>query len=169
MTLYTLAFYFFSAVCVGAGLAILFSGNVFKSALYLLLVLMSLAALYILTFAEFLAVSQILIYAGGILVVILFGIMLTTKSTGKSLQVKHGNIAGGILAAVVLLALLGHLISSWSLPGEYETSSLIGTIPAFGTALMSSHVLPFEVSGILLLMALTGAAVITSSVPTKEK
>lgn len=160
MNLLPVLFYFFIALAALSAAGILFSRNVFKSTLYLLTCLLSIAALYVFSLAEFLAVAQILVYAGGIVVLIIFGVMLTTKIAGQALVVKNARIVAGIIAALSFFSLLianmpnaDHSIDATSGPVDTET---------IGLAIFSRHVLPFEIAGVLLLMALVGAAVVTS-------
>lgn len=164
MSVVGILFYFFILIAGGAALAILFSRNVFQSAIYLLLCLLSVAALYVLAFAEFLAVTQILIYAGGITVIIIFGIMLTTRISGKPLVVTHTHVLSGALAAIAFFVIL---IRSY--PGIRWTNgtSAPSTISETGLQIFSLYSLPFEVAGILLLVALIGAAVVTSHLKSK--
>lgn len=157
-------FYFFIAMASLGAVAIVFSRNVFKSALYLLATLISIAALYVLSYAEFLAVAQVLIYAGGITVVIIFAIMLTTRISGTPLVVTNTHIFSGGLAATTLFVLLIKYLSVFapvdnSLPPE--------NISAIAVQIFSIYSLPFEVAGLLLLIALIGAAVITSQIKSK--
>lgn len=164
MTATEILFYFFMLLAVLSAGAIVFSRNVFKSALLLLISLLSIAALYALSMAEFLAVTQILIYAGGILVIIIFGIMLTTKISGRPLVVENTNIFSGALASVALLILLFRFLPpapvSAPEPGARDVS-------AVALSIFSDYTLPFEIAGILLLIALVGAAVITSHLKSK--
>lgn len=152
-------FYFFLAVAAVGAIAIVFSRNVFKSALYLLVTLISIAALYVLSYAEFLAVTQVLIYAGGITVVIIFGIMLTTRISGKPLVVTNKHIFSGGLAASGLFVLL---IKYLAVLSPFDNTMAPEHISAIGLQIFSSYSLAFELAGILLLIALIGAAVITS-------
>jgi NADH:ubiquinone oxidoreductase subunit 6 (subunit J) len=99
MTLATFMLYFFEAIAAAAAIAIVLVRNVFYGALLLIVCLLALAGIYVLAFAEFVAVTQILIYAGGILVIIIFGIMLTTRIADKPLKVEHANIFSGLLLA----------------------------------------------------------------------
>ena len=164
----TVAFYGFMLIAAISALGILVIKNVFKGALLLLICLLALAALYILLLAEFVAITQILIYAGGILVIILFGIMLTSKISGTPLRVKHGNIVAGIIAGVSICSLLIRLISDHfaaTAQSPMQTSQAIETI---GIHFMTDYIIPFEVAGILLLMALIGAAVTVSFMKTKK-
>src|SRR5436190_10076770 len=100
MSIITFMFYSFEILAVLSAIGILFIRNVFYGALLLLVCLLSLAAIYVLAFAEFIAVSQILIYAGGILVLIIFGIMITSRISGKSLVVGNNNVFAGLLAGI---------------------------------------------------------------------
>lgn len=168
MTLVTIIFYFFIASATVATLGILLSKNVFKSALLLLVVLLSLAAIYVIAFAEFVAVTQILIYAGGIAVVIIFGIMLTSKITGKAVAVANGNLFGGVLGGLTLMILLGNFISDEFNVQATENVSPEKNIETIGTGFMTSYALPFELAGVLLLVALIGAAVISSTLKSEK-
>ena len=91
MSVPTLLFYVFEGVAALAAAGLLFVRNVFYAALLLMICLLAIAAIYVLSYAEVVAVTQILVYAGGILVIIIFGIMLTAKLAGKPLVVKHAN------------------------------------------------------------------------------
>jgi NADH:ubiquinone oxidoreductase subunit 6 (subunit J) len=168
MNLVTIAFYFFVLTAALSAIAILLSKNVFKAALCLLICLLSIAAIYILAFAEFVAITQILIYAGGILVVIIFGIMLTSKMSGKPLKVTSTNIFSGLLASIVLLALLINFISGYPTPAVQGSIQTSGSIETIGINFMTVFALPFEIAGILLMVALLGAAVITSFMKSKK-
>jgi NADH-quinone oxidoreductase subunit J len=162
MNLYTYLFYFFE-VCAGlAAVGIIFSKNVFYATLLLLGCLLSLAGIYVLAFAEFVAVTQILIYAGGVLVLILFGIMLTAKLGTHPLHVSHANEFSGAIVGLGFIGLMAYAIS-----GDFSTStaSVLKAPPpleSLGASLMTTYLLPFEIAGILLLIALVGAAVVAS-------
>lgn len=166
MTGVEILFFFFMALAGGSALAIILSNNVFKSALFLLITLLSVAALYVLSFAEFLAVAQILVYAGGILVVIIFGIMLTTRISGQPMVVKNTHIFSGTIAGAGLFAVLAANLPALRFPaGEGLMPENINVI---GLKLFSEYLLPFEIAGILLLIALIGAAVITAPLKSRE-
>lgn len=161
MSVAVFLFYFFILLAAAGAGAIVFSKNVFKSALFLLTALLSVAALYVLSFAEFLAVTQVLIYAGGILVIIIFGIMLTTRISGLSLKVRNAHtLSGGLVGLSMFILLVTHI----PVPGPpLEDSRLAEGISAIAFSIFSEYSLPFEIAGILLLVALVGAAVITSN------
>ncbi|MEO5600692.1 MAG: NADH-quinone oxidoreductase subunit J [Cyclobacteriaceae bacterium] len=158
-------FYFFVALAASSALGIVFSRNVFKSALLLLISLLSVAAVYVLSFAEFLAMTQIMIYAGGILVVIIFGIMLTTKISGQPLVVDNTNIFWGGLTGIVLVYILIRYLPGGSAlqPNDLAAEN----ISTLGLRIFVDYTLPFEVAGLLLLIALIGAAVVTSHLKSK--
>lgn len=161
MSVAVFLFYFFMMLAATGAGAIVFSKNVFRSALFLLTSLLSIAALYVLSFAEFLAVTQVLIYAGGILVIIIFGIMLTTKISGLPLKVRNAHTLSGGLVGISMFILLVTHIPLLSPP--LQESRLAEGIPAIAFSIFSEYSLPFEIAGILLLVALIGAAVITSN------
>lgn len=160
--------YFFGGLALLASVSIVFIKNVFHGALLLLVCLLALAALYILLNAEFLAMTQILVYAGGVLTIILFGIMLTSKQEGGPMVVKTSRWFSGLLVGAPLFAMMAWLFSKYSqeLPLRYASSEV--KIKQLGVALMSDYLLPFEMAGLLLLMALVGA-VVTASVLKKHE
>jgi NADH:ubiquinone oxidoreductase subunit 6 (subunit J) len=168
MSLPTFLFYFFSGIAALSGIGILLIKNVFKAALLLLLCLLALAALYVLAFADFVASAQILIYAGGILVVIIFGIMLTSKLSGRPLEIDHAHIFGGTLVVIPLCILL--MVSIATSPASPRPAYMptAGNLQRIGINFMTDFALPFELAGILLLVALIGAAVTTSFMKSKK-
>jgi NADH:ubiquinone oxidoreductase subunit 6 (subunit J) len=163
MSLTASLFYFFGMLAALSAFGVLLTKHVFYGALLTIVCLLALAGIYILLYAEFIAIAQILIYAGGILVVILFGIMLTSKISGKPLVVTHRNVFAGALAAVSLFIVLVVQFKNLSLPVGTPNPAGIAQI---GENLMTTFVLPFEIAGILLLVALLGAAATATSNPT---
>jgi NADH:ubiquinone oxidoreductase subunit 6 (subunit J) len=164
MSLYSITFYLFGFLAGIGALALAFSKNVFYSAVYVMICLLSLAGIYVLAFAEFVAVTQILVYAGGVMVVIVFGIMLTAKLGTKPLEVKHTNVFTALIVSVPLFIVLCLFI--YEQPFVLNEVSPIEENPKaierIGINLMTEYVLAFEVAGILLLITLIGAAVIAS-------
>jgi NADH:ubiquinone oxidoreductase subunit 6 (subunit J) len=168
MSLANIVFWFFLVTAFTSALGILLSQNIFKAALMLLACLLSVAALFVFSFAEFVAITQILIYAGGVLVLIIFGIMLTSKLAGKPLEVKNSNVFSGTLLAVAALAVISIFLYD---ENRFETNPVEMRSPPvqqIGIELMTSFSLPFELAGILLLIALIGAAVFTSFLKEKK-
>jgi NADH:ubiquinone oxidoreductase subunit 6 (subunit J) len=158
-------FYSFAALAVGSGLFILLTRNLMYAAFALFMALLGVAALFVLAGADFLAITQLLVYVGGILVLLIFGIMLTrtagednTSQTPNRILIKLGRSFWGIgLSVVLFLLLLGVLVNAnFRLNGPALNSR--STIRTLGVELMTSHLLPFEIAGILLLVALVGAA-----------
>lgn len=160
-----IVFYIFSALTLAAGLVILFSKNLIYGAFALFVVFLGVAALYVLAGADFLAVSQIMIYVGGILVLLIFGIMLTQKSEKSDDSTRHNRVevpisrqVWGFLTGAALFGLLTKviLVSDFKMAGDVNSSK--STIRTIGVELMTTHLLPFEIAAILLLVALIGAA-----------
>src|SRR3990172_6364818 len=102
MNLYEIIFYFFAVVTVGSAAVVVFSRSIIYSAFSLLFTFFGVAGLYVLLNADFLAVTQLLVYVGGILVLLLFGVMLTSNVV--SVEIKSGTLH--ILPATILIALL---------------------------------------------------------------
>ena len=157
----TFIFYFFMVLAAASGFGILLSKNVFRSAILLLVCLLSVAALYVLSFAEFLAAAQVMIYAGGVIIVIIFAVMLTAKTSDTAMKVTNRNIVTGVGLSAVLFFLLVYSISADTFrpaPIEERGDSVART----GVSLMTNFLLPFEISGVLLLVVLIGAASLVS-------
>lgn len=165
MTLLSFMFYFFEVVAALSAVGLALVRNVFYGALLLIVCLLALAGIYVLAFAEFIAITQILIYAGGILVVIIFGIMLTTKISGKPLVVEHTYVFSGIITAGGCFAMLIYVLTKESFVSltAHLTPSPVKSIQQIGISMFSRYMLPFEIAGLLLLIALIGAAVIAST------
>ncbi len=160
MTLYDYIFYFFAVITVGSGVVVVFSRNIIYSAFALLFTFFGVAGLYVLLNADFIAVVQLLIYVGGILVLLLFAVMLTNKvisvdmKTGM-LQTVPGSIVVGLLAGVLCAIFT---ITDWKI--VHGATPVASTTNAIGELFMTTYVLPFEVASIVLLVALIGAAFI---------
>lgn len=156
----TLIFYVFVVITiVSAGIVVL-SRNVVRSAFALLFTLMGVAAMYAFLMADFLAVTQVMVYVGGILVLIVFGVMLTNRQV--SVDIKTSTIQT-VPATAIVGALAGILLAviwstQWSLlPALAESTA---TAPQIGEMFLSSYLLPFEIASVILLVALVGAALI---------
>jgi NADH-quinone oxidoreductase subunit J len=143
-----------------AAIRVVTSRNVVHAALYLVATLLGAAAMYVLLFAEFVAWVQVLVYVGAIVVLMLFGLMLTRADIGKA----DFDNDQRWLAALCSAAVFG--VTSWVLVDAFQGQELsldrtVGTTTEnIGTAIFSSYVLPFEVVSVLLLAALVGAVVI---------
>lgn len=168
MDLPEILYYFFIAIAALSAIAIIFVRNVLYAALLLIVTLLSVAALYILLFAEFVAITQILIYAGGILVIILFGIMLSTRLQGKPLMAGSSNLFSATIIGLGTFSLIIFGIRNFALVSAKGDAILFkNQVNQIGVLLMTDWLLPFEVAGILLLIVLVGASNIAST--DKEK
>jgi NADH:ubiquinone oxidoreductase subunit 6 (subunit J) len=164
LSIEAICFYGFAGMALLSAIFILFSDNLIYAAFALFLSFLGIAALYVLAGADFLAVTQIMVYVGGILVLLIFGIMLTQKrkSVSSSSPNKVTFITGRALwGAFISLSTFGALAyicltSNFVLTGPAQPR--YSTVRTIGVALMTSHLLPFEIAAILLLVALIGAA-----------
>ncbi len=157
MSLYDFAFYVFAIGAVISAGVMVFARNLIYCAVGLLFALANIAAIYVLLGADFLAATQLLVYVGGILALLLFGIMLSVKFTGVELRTDTLQMLPALVAVLVLFIILARMV--------YRTQWLAGpagkfapTTATIGTHLMTDFLIPFEVASVLLLVALLGAA-----------
>lgn len=170
MNLAQFLFYAFSFLAVASAVFILFTRKILYAALALMLTFFSVAAIYVFAQADFLAVTQIIVYVGGILVLIIFAIMLTNQISGKPVVTgSHHRLAGFLLSASLLSVLLFAIFQmNFGEQNWMDRSQIRGsTVEPFGIKLMSDTLLPFEVAAILLLIALLGAVYIAKAKRTK--
>ncbi len=159
MTIEEILFWFFGGVALLSALGIIFSRNVIHGALLLVLSLLSLAAIFILFGAEFLAVVQILVYAGGIVVLMVFGIMLTKRQSEGNLKSSSQYIVPATLIGALTFYLLFRVISKTSIPQQALKPSST-QVQEIGIQLMTTNLIAFELIAYLLLVVLVGAAFI---------
>ncbi|MBI3998346.1 MAG: NADH-quinone oxidoreductase subunit J [Armatimonadetes bacterium] len=153
------AFIILSAIALVSAVVVVTSGNIVRSALSLVPTFLGVTGLYILLQAEFVAGIQVLIYAGAITVLILFVIMLTEGGTGLRVRQVNEQVAAGLLATVVLAGLLigVFLRTDWPRgPGALPQY----TAEAIGRTFLTTAVLIFEVTSLLLLVSLIGAIIV---------
>ena len=157
-------FYVIAATMVGAALVVVTSRNVVRSALALIVVFAGVAAQFVFLAAEFVAVTQVLIYIGAIMVLMLFGIMLTRARIGRDVDATNDHWYIGVATALLLVAVMGSaLVDAWGddpLPAERQIGLDGSNTAAVGDAVFSQYLIPFEVVSVLLLAALVGAIVI---------
>ncbi|OEK06479.1 NADH-quinone oxidoreductase subunit J family protein [Roseivirga misakiensis] len=160
MDLTTIISYAFVGITALSTLYIMFTKNILYAAFALILTFIGMAGLFVLLGAEFIAVTQILVYVGGILVLLVFGIMLTNRLKGKKVVSPTYHKLLGFLIAAGLFTLLfkGILAANFStLAWTNNSIKKAPEIKDFGLTLMTDYVLAFEIIGILLLLGLIGA------------
>jgi NADH-quinone oxidoreductase subunit J len=148
-----------AAFTIWAGAVVVLGKNIVRAAVALIFSFCGMAGLFLLLDAEFLAAVQVLIYVGGITILLLFAIMLTTRISATTTRVINDQVA---LSALVALGILAGLLYA-SLRGIGPLTGppqLPETTPFLGRALLTTYVLPFEVVSVLLLAAMVGAIVL---------
>lgn len=163
--LHSLLFYVFAVIVLGSAAYTAFSSNLVHAAFSLLFTFFGMACMYILLGADFVGISQVIVYVGGILVLLLFGVMFTGNVTGggpikQTMQMKWGL---GFLALLFCLMIPMIYITPWSLAADPKP--FVSTIAAIGRAFLTEYLLPFEIASLLLLIALIGAVVIARGEP----
>lgn len=153
-------FFVIAAVAIVAALRMVTTTNVVHAALYLLVVLSAVAAVYVILGAEFVAATQVLIYLGAIMVLLLFGVMLTRAKIGAETDLDHDQRWIGALVGVGMLAVMSY--SLWE--GFSDTKLPADMAPQrtqeVSDAIFSTYIVPFEALSVLLLAALIGAVVV---------
>ena len=155
-----LIFYLLSFMIIVSSIYVVTLKNIFHSAIFLILTLFSVAGIYVMLGAEFLAASQVLIYVGAVSVLMIFAIMLTSRLASKKIEQSNEQVPTAIfVCAGFLLISLGSFSNTvWRMSKEMLPEKNIFTI---GKLLMTDYVLPFEVVSIVLLAALIGAIVLS--------
>jgi NADH-quinone oxidoreductase subunit J len=151
-------FWVFAALTLGSAAVVVLSRTLIYSAFALLATFFGVAALYVLLGADFLAATQLLIYVGGILVLLLFGVMLTHRI--HDLDLRSGAIqpASGVIVALGLFVILAALALKTEWPAAERLPA--PTTAEIGRLFLGKFLLPFEAASVLLLVALMGAALI---------
>jgi len=156
-------FYVFAALTLGCGVLVVanpFSRNPVTSAMFLVLTIISMAGLFVLLHAFFLAAVQILVYAGAVIVLFLFVIMLLDLKAEAVRKVRfYGLMAGLISVGAILLIFLKSLHRTPI--GADAPPAVEGSTEALGKLLFSQYVLPFEVVSVLLLVAMIGVILLS--------
>ena len=157
MTLDIAAFWIAAAALVGSALAVVLGRNLFHSVLWLALALVSTAAIFLTLDAEFLAAVQILLYAGGVITVVVFAIVVTERLVGERLSHVSRRVATAGVACAALVAVLVRAIdvAGVQLPKPELSGDLTAQI---GTSVLTRYVLPFELLALLLVVGLLAAS-----------
>ena len=160
MPLAEIVFWLLAAFTIISASLVVLNNQLLYSAIALLFSLFGVAGLYIFLWADFIAGIQLLVYIGGINVLIIFGIMLTNKIS--SVRLSQTNVQQGVGAVIALwLMILISLVISKTPWLQIESLEPSGTVNAIGTLLLSKYLLPFEAISLLLLGALIGAALLS--------
>ncbi len=162
MSVTQILFWFLSLLAVGAAIGVISAKNPVYSVLWLIVVFFSISGHYILMNAQFLAIVNIIVYAGAIMVLFLFVIMLMNLNAdaepAKHLYLKAAGLISGLCLLTVLVAALSH--SAEANVVTQLSGGSIGLIKNLGNALFTQYVIPFELSSVLFLSAIVGAVVI---------
>jgi NADH-quinone oxidoreductase subunit J len=160
VTAQDIVFTLLGLAALGSALLVVTTRNVVRAALWLVVTFGAVAGCYLIMTAELVAWVQVLIYIGAIVVLLLFGVMLTRAPIGPSNQVDSGN---RVIAAVVALATAATLVTLvlQAFRTAYVELDRPGTAAVVGAAMFRTWVLPFEVLSVLLLAALVGAITLT--------
>ena len=152
-------FYGVAALVLGSALYVVLGKNLVHSAFALVAAFFGVAVFYVYLGADFLAGAQVLIYVGGILTLLLFGVMLTNRIYNLNLRSGTIQVVPGALSAGLVFALLVWIIQSvdW---GAMDAGDPGPTSESIGRLLVGDYLLPFEIASVLLLIALMGAAML---------
>lgn len=164
------AFWLLAGVTVGSSLAVFVVRNLLHAVVFLVLAFVGMAGLFLTLSADFLAVAQLLIYAGAISVLMVFAIMLTpmaNRDNANSLYVLPAGAFAGAFATII--AFVAIEVDWGQLRGDaLSARSFATTVGDIGQALLGPHVLAFEVASVLLLAALVGAVVLVHEDPPED-
>jgi NADH:ubiquinone oxidoreductase subunit 6 (subunit J) len=154
-------FYVVAALTVLGAIGVVAARNVVHSALFLILALLSVAAIFILLAAEFLAIAQVLVYGGGVTILILFAMMLTrVRDMPQALDGPQRPAAAVVALAFLVVSIVAILGTDW--PGQTEEVQVVA-FEDIGTRLFRDFGVPFIIASLVLLVALMGAIIIARS------
>ena len=149
-------FYLVAALILFGAAGVVLSRNIVYAAVGLLLTMLGTAGLFILVFAEFLALVQVLIYGGAVVVLILFAIMLTRIDDFRNLTDNGQQLVAGLVSIIVVVTLIAAILTT-----SIEQTLLSGVgIQELGIVLFSDWAIPFEIASLVLLIALVGSVVL---------
>jgi NADH:ubiquinone oxidoreductase subunit 6 (subunit J) len=182
MSLVQVLFYLMGLITLGSALIVAVSNNLVRSIFMFFITLFGLAGLYVLALADFVAVTQIVIYVGGILVLILFAFMLSGKDALTAAQhqktkfISLDNLPAILLTVMFLIVMLNVVFKTdadnlqWIKAAanfKSQTGNNQSTINNIGINLMTRYLLPFEAISVLLMLSLVGAAHLSRKEPVK--
>ena len=155
-------FYVIAAVTVGASIGVVFSRSIIHAALFLILALLSVAGIFVLMAADFLAIVQVLVYGGAVTILILFSMMLTRVRDLPAAPDGPQKPLAFIAAIVFMVTSIAAVVSTEWRTNESGSTEEISVIPfeEIGTALFTTWAIPFEIASLVLMAALIGAIVL---------
>ncbi|MFQ6610485.1 MAG: NADH-quinone oxidoreductase subunit J [Fidelibacterota bacterium] len=153
-------FILIAAITIASAIWVVTSGNLIYSAVALLFTLFGVAGLYVFLFADFLAATQVVVYVGGILVLIIFGVMLTNKIVDNRLShLSRPRFMAGVISFFIFILLMTVISTTTWHTGDVQ--SVDATVHEIGKSILTTYLLPFEVASLLLLAALMGSALLS--------
>ena len=156
MTGATVGFWAVAVVLLASSLAVVLTPNLFHAVLFLAVALVATGVVFLFLHSPFLFGVQLLLYAGGAVVLVVFAIMLTERIVGQRLtQASHGLINGAIVAAAVFVGIVGFLLQAGPFPAERAIAG--DPTMALARTFLGPYAVPFELLGVLLVAALLGA------------
>lgn len=163
-------FFLFAGFAIACAISMVYHKNPLYSAISLIGVFLSLSSIYLLLAAPFLAIVQVLIYAGAIMVLVIFVIMLLNLEEDRPLnRLRYLYAAGGGLGLVLLLQTLFIFYAVTRTPNhQVEADKTVGNTLNIGQAMFTEYLLPVEIVGILLLMAIIGGVVLARRLDQPE-
>jgi NADH-quinone oxidoreductase subunit J len=165
MDLYDILFWVLSVIAIGCALGVILSRNPVNSVIFLILTFFSISGHYLLMNAQFLAIVNVIVYAGAIMVLFLFVIMLMNlNADGEPQKGQLVQFAGAVSGGILFLVLLAAIRTSVPVLVD-KTPSDIGLVTTLGKVLFTRYTLPFEISSVLFLSAMIGAIVIGKKDP----
>ncbi len=161
-----LIFYVFAFIVLVSAVYTAFAPKLVHAAFSLLFTFLGLACIYIYLGADFVGITQIVIYVGGILVLLLFGVMFTAQESSQVIkQTLHFKWGIALLVLLFCLMIPAMMMTPWPVMDEPNEATLESTIFPVGEMLLTKYLLPFEIASLLLLIALIGAVVIARGEP----
>jgi NADH-quinone oxidoreductase subunit J len=197
MAVFDTIFYLFAIITVASACVTVFAKNITYAAFSLVFTFFGVAGVYVLLSADFLAITQLMVYVGGILILLIFGVMLTNRITNVDIRIGNASrlpvaiISAGLFAALSIVitgtkwmtfkgsawagsawtknAVASVLTSNYNtLPAGTGVQESSGTSAEIGKLMLTDYLLPFEIVSIVLLIALVGAAMIARKEPTPD-
>lgn len=162
-----LAFFILALIALGGGILMLTLKKVIHMVVALVFTFLSIAGIYVMLSAEFVAVVQVLIYSGGVSIIMLFGIMLTKHDARARLPVSRLRYALAALGVLAFFLIMFYGINNLNLGGADHTLQNHNT-EKIGLSLYSVYIIPFEITSMLLLVALVGAITLAKRDDEKE-